>query len=238
MLLPLAVFGHEKARRARGASGLQELQLLSAQDGELRSQSPPCRHRAHSHLRIIDPRDGCDRSSAGPRRALVTSTAARGSAPGSGGEGPPLLLIHGYGGAAWNFSELAPLLPGRRLLIPDLPGPRRLDRRCRPRRRSRATRTRSPRTLDRPRGRVRALARRRGRAAARRAPSRARPQHRARRGSRDLELDPQRRGHDHACRDRAAGPDRRAAAAERIAGSLRLAAARLRRRSRSRTPIC
>src|SRR5882757_4653536 len=40
----------------------------------------------------------------------------------AGGEGPPLLLIHGYGGAAWNFSELAPLLPGRRLLIPDLPG--------------------------------------------------------------------------------------------------------------------
>jgi pimeloyl-ACP methyl ester carboxylesterase len=39
-----------------------------------------------------------------------------------GGEGPPLLLVHGYGGAAWNFSELAPLLPGRRLLIPDLPG--------------------------------------------------------------------------------------------------------------------
>jgi pimeloyl-ACP methyl ester carboxylesterase len=39
-----------------------------------------------------------------------------------GGDGPPLLLIHGYGGAAWNFSELAPLLPGRRLLIPDLPG--------------------------------------------------------------------------------------------------------------------
>jgi pimeloyl-ACP methyl ester carboxylesterase len=40
----------------------------------------------------------------------------------AGGEGPPLLLIHGYGGAAWNFSELAPLLPGRSLLIPDLPG--------------------------------------------------------------------------------------------------------------------
>ena len=39
-----------------------------------------------------------------------------------GGEGPPLLLVHGYGGAAWNFSELAPLLGGRRLLIPDLPG--------------------------------------------------------------------------------------------------------------------
>jgi len=38
------------------------------------------------------------------------------------GDGPPLLLIHGYGGAAWNFSELAPLLRGRRLLIPDLPG--------------------------------------------------------------------------------------------------------------------
>ena len=40
----------------------------------------------------------------------------------AGGEGPPLLLVHGYGGAAWNWAELAPLLPGRRLLIPDLPG--------------------------------------------------------------------------------------------------------------------
>src|SRR5580765_758631 len=40
----------------------------------------------------------------------------------AGGEGPRLLLIHGYGGAAWNFSELVPLLPGRSLLIPDLPG--------------------------------------------------------------------------------------------------------------------
>ena len=38
------------------------------------------------------------------------------------GEGPALLLVHGYGGAAWNYAELAPLLPGRRLLIPDLPG--------------------------------------------------------------------------------------------------------------------
>lgn len=40
----------------------------------------------------------------------------------TGGEGPPLLLIHGYGGAAWNFSELVPLLAGRSLVIPDLPG--------------------------------------------------------------------------------------------------------------------
>jgi len=39
-----------------------------------------------------------------------------------GGEGPPLLLVHGYGGAAWNFTELAGLLPCRRLVIPDLPG--------------------------------------------------------------------------------------------------------------------
>ena len=39
-----------------------------------------------------------------------------------GGEGPPLLLVHGLGGAAWNFSELAPLLPDKRLIIPDLPG--------------------------------------------------------------------------------------------------------------------
>jgi len=39
-----------------------------------------------------------------------------------GGEGPPLLLVHGYGGAAWNFAELARRLPGRRLIVPDLPG--------------------------------------------------------------------------------------------------------------------
>jgi pimeloyl-ACP methyl ester carboxylesterase len=40
----------------------------------------------------------------------------------AGGGGPPLLLIHGFGGAAWNFSELAPLLVRRSLVIPDLPG--------------------------------------------------------------------------------------------------------------------
>lgn len=39
-----------------------------------------------------------------------------------GGDGPPLLLLHGFGGAAWNFTGLASLLPGRRLFIPDLPG--------------------------------------------------------------------------------------------------------------------
>lgn len=40
-----------------------------------------------------------------------------------GGTGPPLLLVHGLGGAASNWIELAPLLtPQHRLLIPDLPG--------------------------------------------------------------------------------------------------------------------
>jgi pimeloyl-ACP methyl ester carboxylesterase len=39
-----------------------------------------------------------------------------------GGEGPPLLLLHGFGGAAWNFTEMVPLLGGRRLVVPDLPG--------------------------------------------------------------------------------------------------------------------
>jgi pimeloyl-ACP methyl ester carboxylesterase len=39
-----------------------------------------------------------------------------------GGEGPPLLLVHGFGGAAWNFTEMQPYLEGRRLIIPDLPG--------------------------------------------------------------------------------------------------------------------
>jgi pimeloyl-ACP methyl ester carboxylesterase len=40
-----------------------------------------------------------------------------------GGSGPPLLLVHGLGGAAANWTELAPLLARRhRLLVPDLPG--------------------------------------------------------------------------------------------------------------------
>jgi pimeloyl-ACP methyl ester carboxylesterase len=40
-----------------------------------------------------------------------------------GGEGPPLLLVHGWTGAASNFVELAPLLATRfRVLAPDLPG--------------------------------------------------------------------------------------------------------------------
>src|SRR5947207_3850442 len=39
------------------------------------------------------------------------------------GEGDPLVLVHGLGGAASNWTELAPLLlPRRRLLVPDLPG--------------------------------------------------------------------------------------------------------------------
>jgi pimeloyl-ACP methyl ester carboxylesterase len=41
----------------------------------------------------------------------------------AGGEGPPLVLVHGLSGAAVNFTELAPLLArGRRVLVPDLPG--------------------------------------------------------------------------------------------------------------------
>lgn len=44
------------------------------------------------------------------------------SAEPGGGAGRPLLLIHGFGGAAWNFEPMAPLLAGRRLVVPDLPG--------------------------------------------------------------------------------------------------------------------
>jgi pimeloyl-ACP methyl ester carboxylesterase len=40
-----------------------------------------------------------------------------------GGEGPPLLLLHGLGGALSNWIELAPLLArSYRVLAPDLPG--------------------------------------------------------------------------------------------------------------------
>jgi pimeloyl-ACP methyl ester carboxylesterase len=40
-----------------------------------------------------------------------------------GGDGPPLVLVHGLAGAAYNFTEFAPLLARRRrVLIPDLPG--------------------------------------------------------------------------------------------------------------------
>ena len=40
-----------------------------------------------------------------------------------GGDGPPLVLVHGLGGAAPNWIELAPLVArGHRVLVPDLPG--------------------------------------------------------------------------------------------------------------------
>src|SRR5512133_250665 len=40
-----------------------------------------------------------------------------------GGQGPSLILVHGLGGAAANWTELVPLLVRRhRLLVPDLPG--------------------------------------------------------------------------------------------------------------------
>jgi pyruvate dehydrogenase E2 component (dihydrolipoamide acetyltransferase) len=40
-----------------------------------------------------------------------------------GGDGEPLVLVHGLGGAVANWLALAPLLlPGRRLLAPELPG--------------------------------------------------------------------------------------------------------------------
>jgi pimeloyl-ACP methyl ester carboxylesterase len=46
-----------------------------------------------------------------------------------GGDGPPLVLVHGLGGSATNWCELAPLLlPGHRLVIPNLPGHARSDR--------------------------------------------------------------------------------------------------------------
>ncbi|MDT0444636.1 alpha/beta fold hydrolase [Streptomyces johnsoniae] len=51
--------------------------------------------------------------------------------------GPPLLLVHGWGGDGGDWAPLMPLLgPHHRLLVPDLPGhggtPRRTDR-CTPR---------------------------------------------------------------------------------------------------------
>lgn len=66
---------------------------------------------------------------------MVTATLLRGFEPHVaeigglrtrwwvGGEGPPLVLVHGLAGAAYNFTELAPLLAQRRrVLVPDLPG--------------------------------------------------------------------------------------------------------------------
>jgi pimeloyl-ACP methyl ester carboxylesterase len=42
---------------------------------------------------------------------------------GGGGDGAPVVLVHGLGGAAVNWVDLAPLLARRhRVLVPDLPG--------------------------------------------------------------------------------------------------------------------
>jgi len=41
----------------------------------------------------------------------------------TGGDGPPVVLVHGLGGAAANWRLIAPALAaGRRVLVPDLPG--------------------------------------------------------------------------------------------------------------------
>jgi pimeloyl-ACP methyl ester carboxylesterase len=41
----------------------------------------------------------------------------------SGGQGPPIVLVHGLGGAAANWRLIAPALAeGHRVLVPDLPG--------------------------------------------------------------------------------------------------------------------
>jgi pimeloyl-ACP methyl ester carboxylesterase len=54
------------------------------------------------------------------RRRLIRGTAMRWF---EGGEGPPLVLLHGFGGAATNWTLVAPrLLPLGRVLVPDLPG--------------------------------------------------------------------------------------------------------------------
>ncbi|MBW3592610.1 MAG: alpha/beta fold hydrolase, partial [Actinobacteria bacterium] len=40
-----------------------------------------------------------------------------------GGEGPPVILLHGLGGGAFNWTLVAPLLArGPRVVVPDLPG--------------------------------------------------------------------------------------------------------------------
>jgi pimeloyl-ACP methyl ester carboxylesterase len=64
----------------------------------------------------------------------------------AGGDGPPLVLVHGLGGSASNWVELAPLLARRfRLLVPDLAG------------HGRSEPPGSPSTLDRFAGHVGAL---------------------------------------------------------------------------------
>ena len=54
------------------------------------------------------------------RRATVRGVAVRYFAAGAG---PPVMLVHGLGGAARNWAAVAPALAERhRVLVPDLPG--------------------------------------------------------------------------------------------------------------------
>ena len=43
-------------------------------------------------------------------------------AVGVRGSGPPIVLVHGLGGSSANWRGVLQLLPGRRVLVPDLPG--------------------------------------------------------------------------------------------------------------------
>src|SRR6266511_2040644 len=58
-----------------------------------------------------------------PHEAEIAGVPTRWFEGGRAEADPPLLLVHGLGGSATNWTALAPLLARRRrVLVPDLPG--------------------------------------------------------------------------------------------------------------------
>ncbi len=130
-----------------------------------------------------------------------------------GGSGPPLVLVHGLGGAASNWLAIAPALAAeRRVIVPELPGPRR-HRAAAGGADGRPVRGRRPRRAGgggRAAGSLgRALARRPRRTARRHAAAGGGHRSRARGGAGDLLRQPLGRGRALDRRARTAGPARR-----------------------------